>query len=161
MSRQISAQEWAGRFNESSTSLEYDLFRHDMHSQTPTCGSSASRRPIKGATSVRRRHDHPLRIRFLAKTVIKVLGKEAVQSLDMKPREYERWHKGLADFNQVDREGPRLSERQLDLVLRAGAAVLQPVIPPNAALNIIADYLIAKEANHEVLMADILKDIEI
>ena len=84
-----------------------------------------------------------------------------MEHLEMKPSEYQRWHKALVHFNQVDRQGPRLSENQLNLILWASAAVLQPVIPPNAALDIIADYLIAKEANYQALMADILNDMKI
>lgn len=161
MRGQTNPGEWADKLNGSLIPLEYDLRRCDGYSQTLSGGFGTSRRSTRTTTSSWRRYEHPKRIRFLAQTVIKVLNNGAMGHLEMKLREYQRWHKALVHFNQVDRQGPRLSGNQLNLIPWASAAVLQPVIPPNAALDIIADYLIAKEANYQALMADILNDMKI
>jgi len=155
MDSQPKIEKWATDLDQSLSPLEYELLRYDQNKQSLAGESSFSRRPSRVTARSSSRRDDPTRIKFLAQTVIKVLDHKGLGELSMEPRQYDRWHNSLTSFNENQRDGPRLSERQIIQLIRASAAVLQPLIPPDAALNIIADYLIAKEAQHSELMAKI------
>jgi hypothetical protein len=100
------------------------------------------------------------RVRFLAQTVIKVLDNGSVEKIASRPGDNVAWARSLNAFHRAHRIGPRLNQVQLELIASACAVASHyPAAFPDDAYNIIADYLIAKQAQNDERMVEILASL--
>jgi len=153
--------QWARELSGTFESLDLDLVREDQKDRERPVSLSVPSLTTPQAPS-ERRPPHERRIRFLAQTVIKVLGNGSADNTALGSADRVLWARSLNVFNTAHRKGTPLSQDQLALIVRACAAAFQyPAGLPSDAYNIIADYLIAKKAEHEIGMLQLLAGLSI